>query len=383
MNKKIVLGKAGFIVANKVKENYKYGYINNSGKKLLDLKYEEIVRIQNDNEKEDVYLVAYKNGHAGFYKNNKIILKHEYQNIEYDNINKLLLVQKNQKQGVANLKGNVNIPIEYDNILIAGNCINAQKDSTVTLFQPDGVKITNEKFISMFLTENNKYFICINKNDEYGVLDEKKNQLIENKYTLISYLWDDYFIAQNGGQFGVINSQGNIIVNFEYDSLQKIENMQIMEGIKNNKTYFIGHELKTVLQLENANIKQTEEYLQIFSIEENQNTYLDKFGNITDSKNIFKENKLFAIKQNKKWGFVDKNGNLKIEAKFDMVTDFNQYGFAGIYVNEKWGVIDETGKVLQEPKYTLSTDKIPNFIGKYYEEYLGYGERFFKYGVTI
>ena len=61
-----------------------------------------------------------------------------------------------------------------------------------------------------------------------------------------------------------------------------------------------------------------------------------------------------------------------------MITDFNKYGYAGININGKWGVIDSSGNIVQEPKYNLDDTKIPNFIGKYYEEYLGYGESFFK-----
>jgi len=378
MNKKHIHGKAGFIVANKINGNYSYGYINNLGKKILDLQYDEIVRVQNDSSNNDVYLVAFKKGQAGFYQNNKLIIEHEYQSIEYDDINKLLIVQKNQKQGIVSLKGEIKLPIEYDNILIAGRCINAQKGGSVTLYHPDGTRFENTDFISMFYTENNKYIICINKDEYYGVLDENENQLIENKYTLINYLWDDFFLAQDSNKFGVINSEGKIVLDFKYDYLQTLENLQVIEGIINEQTNLINKEFETKLELKQANVKIESEYIEIFSVEDKQIIYLNKIGNIIDSKDVLKENKLFAIKQNGKWGFADVSGKLKVEAKFDMVTDFNKYGYAGININGKWGVINSSGNIVQEPKYILDDTKIPNFIGKYYEEYLGYGERFFK-----
>ena len=49
-----------------------------------------------------------------------------------------------------------------------------------------------------------------------------------------------------------------------------------------------------------------------------------------------------------------------------MVTDFNEYGFAGIKLDGKWGVIEQaTQKIIQEPIYELDWAQ-PTFIGKYY-----------------
>ena len=44
----------------------------------------------------------------------------------------------------------------------------------------------------------------------------------------------------------------------------------------------------------------------------------------------------------------------------------------------KISYIDETGNVIEEPKYNLDSEDLPTFIGKYYETYLGYGEKFYK-----
>lgn len=105
-------------------------------------------------------------------------------------------MQKNQKQGIAQLDGKIIIPLEYDNIIIAGNCINAEKSGNVTLFRTDGTEFQNKEFVSRIPTGNDKYIICVNKEDKYGVIDNKDNKVIENKYTYINYLWDDYFIVQ-------------------------------------------------------------------------------------------------------------------------------------------------------------------------------------------
>ena len=69
---------------------------------------------------------------------------------------------------------------------------------------------------------------------------------------------------------------------------------------------------------------------------------------------------------NDKWGFVDKSGNVVVQNEYEMVTEFNEYGFAGIKVDGKWGVIEQAEhKIIQEPIYELEWTQ-PNFIGKYY-----------------
>ena len=51
-----------------------------------------------------------------------------------------------------------------------------------------------------------------------------------------------------------------------------------------------------------------------------------------------------------------------------MVTELNEYGFAGIKKDGKWGVIDSSGKVIVEPTYDLGNTYNPSFVWKYYIE---------------
>ena len=296
----------------------------------------------------------------------------------YDLVNKKLILQKNQKQGLENLDGKIIIPIEYYNLIVAGNCLNCQKDNEVFLFKPDGTKISNTDFISIFKTENEKYLICVNKDEKYGIINNSLNTIIENKYTYIQYLWDDFFIVKDDIKFGIINSSNEKILDFEYDSLQKIDGLKIIETVKNNEVSYLDNQFKETCKFENVKRIKENNYLKLYSINEKKLIYLDDLGAIVNSKDIFYENKLFAKEKDGKWGFVDKNDIFKVKAEYDYVTEFNSYGFAGIFKDGKWGVISENLNIVLEPKYVFDDDNLPNFIGKYYETYLGYGERFYK-----
>ncbi len=94
---------AGYIVSTKTEEGYRYGYLNHKGKEILKPEYTEISRITNINDNDNAYLICAKNGQYGVNKNQELMINHEYQSIQYDETNELLVVEKSKKYGVANL----------------------------------------------------------------------------------------------------------------------------------------------------------------------------------------------------------------------------------------------------------------------------------------
>ena len=126
--------------------------------------------------------------------------------------------------------------------------------------------------------------------------------------------------------------------------------------------------------VKNAILYTYDEYIKLIS--DNDIKYLDNYGNIISNKDILQNNKLFAYNQNGKWGFVDSNENIVVEAKYDIVTEFNQYGFAGVKKGNKWGVVNEKGEIIVEPSYKIDFNE-PEFIGKYCRLNFGYGFEYY------
>lgn len=67
---------------------------------------------------------------------------------------------------------------------------------------------------------------------------------------------------------------------------------------------------------------------------------------------------LAAVRQNNKWGFIDKSGKNIVPAIYDDVTAFSE-GLAGVRVNNKWGAIDMNGRMVISPRF----EKITSFSG--------------------
>lgn len=355
----------GFIVSKKTEDGYRYGYANYRGTIILNPIYTQLERVTEIANEKGVYFIAFKNGQAGLLKNNKEILNYEYEDIQYNVLGSIFVTKRNGKYGAVNQEGTTVLYPEYDNVYTGGMYLNALKDKDIFIFDLNGNKIeTNE--VSKTKTENANYYITIDKSNKYKVVDSKDNIIIDKDYTYIEYLPGDYFIVERDSKSGIIDSNGKSVIELKYDSISRINETDILQMETNKNIALYNLNMKEIVSMDNAIVKEVKDekaYILLYS--DTDFKYLDKKGNILTSQNLFENNSLFAKNINGKWGFVDKDGNLKVQNDYELVTDFNKYGFAGIKKDGKWGSINQNGEVVQEPTYDLKRN-IPEFVGKYY-----------------
>lgn len=357
---------AGFIVSKKTENGYRYGYINYKGKVILKTEYTELERVTEIANEKELYFIAFKEGQAGLLKNKKVILNYEYQDIQYSSLNDIFVVQRNSKQGVCSKEGKTIVATEYDKIIFGGMYINAKKDTNTYLFDLNGNSIENKGIISKVQTENPNYFITIDQNDTYSIVDGEGNVLVDADYSYIEYLPGDYFIVARDGKNGIIDINGKSVVDLSYTSIFRLNDTQLLqaEKIETKTIDLYSSDMHKIASMDNATMTTGDNYIMLSS--KSDFSYYDFSGNKLTGKDIFTNNTLFAKKINDKWGFVDSEGKLVIENKYEMVTDFNENGFAGVKLDGKWGVIEQSSKkIIQEPSYELDWVQ-PNFIGKYY-----------------
>lgn len=357
--------QAGFIVSKKTEDGYRYGYANYRGTIILNPIYTQLERVTEIANEKGVYFIAFKNGQAGLLKNNKEILNYEYEDIQYNVLGSIFVTKRNGKYGAVNQEGTTVLYPEYDNVYTGGMYLNTLKDKDIFIFDLNGNKIeTNE--VSKTKTENANYYITIDKNNKYKVVDSKDNIIIDKDYTYIEYLPGDYFIVERDSKSGIIDSNGKSVIELKYDSISRINETDILQMETNKNIALYNLNMKEIVSMDNAIVKEVKDeksYILLYS--DTDFKYLDKEGNILTSQNLFENNTLFAKNINGKWGFIDKAGNLKVQNDYELVTDFNKYGFAGIKKDGKWGSINQNGEVVQEPTYDLKRN-IPEFVGKYY-----------------
>lgn len=368
--------RTGFIVCSIKDEGYRYGYVDYRGKKILDTIYTEIERVTDFEDEKDIYIVAYKDGQAGLLKNRKLILDYEYEDIIYYAYNDVFIVQRNGKQGIADRKGNIKIDTKYTNISFGGIYVNAVDESGETqILDLDGNVVT-DGYIAKMPTEDGQHFIVYNEEGIYKIIDNNGNIVVDRSYTNIEEIANNYYIVANNRNNGIIDLTGKSLVELRYNSIVKLDNTELLQAnISATSTVsLINKNMQIVVTMDNASIDVEDGYIRLYS--ETEDKYFDYAGNELSAKDVFPNNTMYAQEENGKWGFVDQNGNTKVAYDYDMVTELNEYGFAGIKKDGKWGVIDENGQVVQEPIYVL--DEIsPSFIGKYYKVDEWYGNAYY------
>ncbi len=354
--------REGYIISEKTKSGIIYGYIDYKGKLLIEPKYESISRVVD--YKDDIYLIFMDKGKKGIIKNEKIIVNPKYQGINFYTNSKIFAVNKNGKYGFLDENGKEILKTEYESFSIAGNYISVKKADESRLYDLHGNLVNTNNYVSILETGNPAFFIAQNEQGYYSIIS--KDVQIDNKYTYISYAFDNFFIFTNEeGKSGVLNIYTGDEIPAEYDNIILLENARALEARKGNEVDIYSENFEKTLTMTDGVVESVNEnYISIYS--KNDLKYIDKKGNIVKNTEVFDNLKLYSYQaEDGKWGFTDKEGKVVVNAKYDVVTELNEYGFAGVYQEGKWGVVNSKGEEIVVPSYELETYYSPSFVGKY------------------
>lgn len=357
----------GFIVSNKSKTGILYGYYNSNGKKILETKYESISRILEYND-NSTYLIVMLNGKKGVLKNGRKLIDLNYQDVMYSRNSKIFIVNKNGKYGFFAKNGKEILEPKYEAYEIAGEYISVKENDKNVLYDINGNYIDQKNYKSILEVGNSSYFIAISEKDNsYSILSKDVN--IENSYKNISYLFDNLFTFTNQeGKCGIIDATKGEVIDAKYDLILKVDGINAIEAREDDGTATIySRDLQKICTMSGAIVENINKNFAVV-YNQTERIYIDLYGNTVENTKVYPNDKLYAFKKDEKWGFINKEGKAIIEPEYDMVTELNEYGFAGIYKDGRWGVINEEGKVIVEPIYEINSYYLPKFIGKYMYE---------------
>ena len=371
----------GYIVANKTDMGYRYGYVSHDGKQILDLLYNDLKRITNISDEEPYLLVA-ENGRYGVMKKSTQIISNEYQSISYDASNNIFVVQKGQKYGVMDFSGKQIIECKYPQIDVKGRNIYVTKDDNMVEVYDTSGNLTNmsSDLIYIDILEKDDYSIriqTIDQNTTYQICKEGEDD-VQEEYQYIEYLENDLFVAsKSGGNLGIIDLNGDVKTEFKYSSIQIIPNTDLIQMVNtdNITVDFADKTAKIITQMANVTITNNEHFIKLSN--SNESKYINLDGKEISNIEAYPNNLLFAVSKDGKWGYTDKDGNIKVEAIYDKVTEFNKYGFAGVLKDGKWGIIKQDGTILVQPSYEIDSQIEPYFIGEYYQVKYGLGQMYY------
>lgn len=226
-------------------------------------------------EEDNIYYINRDNNAISDYYNNIEVIK-------IDNEYAYFILTKNDKYYILSL--------ETDEL--------KELDSEIKNISIDGVSDPNN--ITQML--NSKYLIVVNNDNKYGIIDYNGNIIIDFKYDYLSaYNNDNLFISKINNKYGIIDYNDKIIIDFKYDNIiyhKDLDNYSLFIKDKNLNVYYndkeiVSNKIKynhtTDVGIE-TNIYNDTLYLNIISsLEESdvQNYIINKNGIYQTTKGIY------------------------------------------------------------------------------------------------
>lgn len=221
--------KSGYIVQQTTSEGYRYGYFDSEGVQVLKEEYNQINRLSQI-QSNDIYLIAAKNGQYGVFVNNAKIINTQYQQIEYNSDLEIFIVERTGKFGAINLKGVEIIKPEYEEIQINGIYIYTVNGEENKVWDATG-KEMEIPFETIIQKTNSEYYIK-SQAGNYSILNSSFEPITKQNYKYLEYVYNNYFIATNEqDKSGIIDLEEKIILDFKYDAIQLVKGENKLQAI--------------------------------------------------------------------------------------------------------------------------------------------------------
>ncbi len=391
---------------NYEENTYETKVLNSKSKEILK-EYHHVQAIENYDEYNNLW---YEKGILKFEKNGKyglitlegkIVLEAEYEKIEaLKGTKDTIITTKEQKIGAVNTIGTQIVPIKYTQIKSLGEDTNLYivKDENNhygiegkldTKYQD--IKSLNHKDIYC-VKDNNQYkvinekeevvftesfddiiqikdnMIVYTKDQKYGAYDIEQNKKIPCEYQELIYTCNHQFIAKNNNSYGIVDIENQVKEKIEYASIKYYDDAQVFElepkNSENSENRICNNNLEEIAKGIINEINSEKSYIRVWT--EEGYRYYNLAGEERDARDILKQNQIFLKKENGKYGYIDKNGNVVVDYIYDDAKEQNEYGYAAVKKDGKWGSINTKGDIIGQINYSLDENLIIDFIGEYY-----------------
>ena len=318
------------------KGNY-FGYLNNKGKKITDFKFSYASSFFNGFAAASTNLIEGEWGIIDSSGKTIVDFKYDYAIVFANHDTSVFFV--NQGDYYYSVMGNGTlVQTPYNQILGCGINIHSANENII---------VENDKSLKGFINTRGKEIISLKYFRAFGfyngfALVEKQNQA------------EIAYVNENGIELPI---DKYVSGGFFNEGLAFVVKDTFLEGKPTLRYGYINEEGKIVIPTKfciydctassvrfNALILSITKYMGIFTETKNSNIqtlYNDAYD--------FHEG-LARIWENKKAGYIDKNGKISIEPIYDAAGYF-QEGLAPVKKNGKYGFIDKAGKVIIDFKY--------------------------------
>jgi hypothetical protein len=299
------------------KDSLNYGFINSKGKEVINPKYTYASDFFNG--KSNII----KDSISGLLLENGIERMFPEYNATYWYKDNLGIAIKDEKYGFIDENGKTIITLKYEDAFpFYEGYASVKENDKWNYVNENGKKIFPDSLTFSYRPMINNNAVFMLKGTD---VEKTKSMMTDNgRRTFVEFLNKTGHIQLKEG---LININGNIIVNPIYDEISGYFQNGHMRVRNNGKTGIINEVGKVIIPLE--------------------------YEDISDLKGG-----LFLAKKSNKYGMIDINGKIVIPFEYSKIRFFNE-GLALVILNGKAGYINKKNEMIIEPQYKF------NFLGDF------------------
>ena len=202
------------------------------------------------------------------------------------------------------------------------------------------------------------------KYKKYGVIDSFANKIIPTTYDCIVKS-GDFFITKLGNNYGVLNDQGQKIVDFSFESIiitpnnnfivtKNINNVKSTVGLISSKGEGILEAIYTNISEVDATTFNVTLNNQCYLIDQSETVISQKYTSLDPLSYVSSTNLYLKAGLKNKQGLINKKGEVVIPLLYESLNDAGDYFIVSNTIpkfGSRFGIIDHTGKVLLDIKY--------------------------------
>ncbi|MCL1858952.1 MAG: WG repeat-containing protein [Oscillospiraceae bacterium] len=322
----------------------KVGLIDKRGKTVAPLIYDFIIDFS------DGLAIAYKDGKVGLIeKNGNVVIDFIYNDIScfYDGLAKVCI---DGKYGYINQNGEIVIPLIYDYVFDFSNGFaRFWKDDTHGVIDTAGNIVFPFEYDSHIEDIGDGFFVKWRDDGKCGLINKSGEIVLPEEYEMIRRFQEGLAVVQKDGKFGYIDMTGDIIIPIEYKSARDFnDGMAIVELFDGRNITGYSRAWSTWAYInKSGEIAFTVKYNFFYEFSDDGLAMVSNYDN-SGAYGVYR-----------KYGFIDKSGEIVIPMIYEGATPF-EYGLAAVYGGNKSGVIDTTGDFVVELIY----DSVRSIIGE-------------------
>jgi len=189
--------------------------------------------------------------------------------------------------------------------------------------------------------------------EKYGLINNAGTFIVEPQYEEILFLSNGLLKAKQNNLWGIIDLKGEVIAPFVYEAIGEYSDKRALVT-RNKKCGFVDEQGKAVIPV---TYPFQESYINnavfrngyVLLKQKSKSIVLDTAGekiSFPGYEDIgLPSEGLIPVKKNKKWGYAEMNGRIKISCSYDDAVFFEN-GYAKIKFNKNTGMIDKSGNVV-------------------------------------